>query len=63
MAVIRPMPPRDLTRNDIDYDARVIYAEDLGSENHLLMNFYPGRHFYRYVRDREQVHGSLLQIR
>lgn len=58
--VIRPMPVRDLTRNDMNYRNDVIYAEDRGDENKALMEFYPERKYYRYVRDRERVGGRLL---
>ena len=61
--VIRPMPIRDLTRNDMNYQQSVIYAQDQREKNHLLMEFYPDRSFYKYVRDREKVEGWLMKLK
>ena len=62
--VIRPMPVRDLTRNGIgSVVPSVIYAEDRDDHNIELMNFYPDRKFYRYIRpDKETPEGQLLTI-
>jgi hypothetical protein len=61
--VIRPMPVRDLTRNSMDYTGSIIYAEDLKQENERLMNYYPNRSFYKYIRDKEKAEGWLVKIR
>lgn len=61
--VIRPMPARDLTRNGLHFTRDIIYAQDQREKNEELMQFYPERSFYRYVRDPEQVEGKLLKIR
>lgn len=62
-SVIRPMPVRDLIRNALDDNADVIYARDQGEKNAELMQFYPDRAFYRYIRDRERVAGQLVRLR
>jgi hypothetical protein len=62
-SVIRPMPTGDLTRNDVAYENSVIYALDLKAEDSVLMQYYPERSFYKYVRDREQVEGRLVRLR
>lgn len=61
--VIRPMPIRDLTRNNMDYTGSVIYAQDQKAGNELLMDYYSNRSFYKYVRDREKVEGWLIKVR
>jgi hypothetical protein len=61
--VIRPMPIGDLTRNDIHYANDVLYAQDLGDKNSQLMQYYPDRTFYKYVRNREAVKGRLVRVR
>jgi hypothetical protein len=61
--VIRPMPTRDLTRNGTDYTADVIYALDKEEDLKKLMGFYPGRSFYRYIREPEKVEGKLERLR
>ena len=62
-SVIRPMPVRDLTRNGIDYKGDVIYAQDLGYENAKLLEFYPDRSFYKYIRDPDKVEGQMIKLR
>jgi hypothetical protein len=62
-SVIRPMPSGDLTRNDVYYLNDVLYALDLHERNPELMNYYPDRQFYRYVREVNDPHGRLLRIR
>ena len=49
---IRPMPPRDLLRNGIRVgDEPVTYALDKDDATTLLLlQHFPGRHFYRYYR-------------
>jgi hypothetical protein len=62
-SVIRPMPIGDLTRNDPYFQNDVLYVRDLGSNNRLVMDYYPDRKFYRYRRDRESANGKLFLIR
>jgi hypothetical protein len=62
-SVIRPMPIRDLTRNGLNYDGQIIYAQDRREKNKELMEFYPERTFYKYVRDPEKVEGRLVRLR
>jgi hypothetical protein len=57
------MPTGDLTRNDVAYENSVIYALDLKAQDSVLMQYYPGRSFYKYVRDKEQVRGTLVKLR
>jgi hypothetical protein len=62
--VIRPMPIGDLTRNNVDYSNDVLYAFDLKEKNTILMNYYPDKKFYKYIRDnQESPHGKLIEIR
>ena len=61
--IIRPMGQMDLTRNGLDYNNSVIYAHDLKERNTELMDFYPDRSFYQYVRDPDEVEGSLIRLR
>jgi hypothetical protein len=60
--VIRPMPIGDLTRNDRQYQNDVLYVRDLGESNMALMNYYQGRNFYKYIRDRQNPHGKLIPL-
>lgn len=61
--IIRPMGQMDLTRNGLDYNNSVIYAHDLNARNRELLNFYPERNFYKYVKDPEAVEGKLIKLR
>lgn len=60
--IIRPMPVGDLTRNDPYFANDILYVHDLGVNNRLLMEYYPDRQFYKYVRGRESVHGRLERM-
>jgi hypothetical protein len=60
---IRPMPADDLTRNDTRFVNDVIYALELPHINHELMEYYPDRSFYRYVRDVNHPQGELIKVR
>ncbi|MEO5602068.1 MAG: glycosyltransferase family 39 protein [Cyclobacteriaceae bacterium] len=60
---IRPMPADDLTRNDASFSNEVIYALELPATNRQLMEYYPDRSFYRYVRNLEEVRGRLIKVR
>jgi hypothetical protein len=62
VSVLRPMPPEDLNRNDKQYQNGVLYARDLGEKNILLMNYYPSRKFYHYVREEDKAQGKLLPL-
>jgi 4-amino-4-deoxy-L-arabinose transferase-like glycosyltransferase len=53
--------PWDLTRNASDFQGSVLYVNDLGSLNHLLISQYPGRRFFRYEYD-ETKSSSLWEI-
>ena len=57
------MGQMDLTRNGLDYNNSFIYAHDLKERNRELMQFYPERSFYKYVRDRESVEGKVIRLR
>jgi hypothetical protein len=61
--VIRPMPAGDLTRNDSKYSNDVLYALDLKEKNALLMQYYPERKFYKYIRDKESAEGRLVRLK
>lgn len=61
--IIRPMGILDLPRNGIDYNSGVIYAIDRPGENHKLMEYYPDRSFYQYVRDPDIVKGKLVKVK
>lgn len=60
--VIRPMDAENLNRNDKQYRNDVLYALDLGERNQILMDQYPDRRFFRYERDPEKMHGTLVEI-
>ncbi|HEY0656327.1 MAG TPA: glycosyltransferase family 39 protein [Chryseosolibacter sp.] len=62
-SVMRPMPTGDLTRNDVYYLNDVLYALDLNQRNQELMDYYPDRQFYRYVREVNDPHGKLIRVR
>ena len=62
-SVMRPMPIGDLTRNDIHYANDVLFAQDLKAEDSLLMDYYPDRTFYKYVREDNAVRGKLVKLR
>jgi hypothetical protein len=59
----RPMNPKDLTRNELDYSNDVVYALNRQKENIALMDFYPERDFYLYSYNRDAQRGSLILIR
>jgi hypothetical protein len=61
--IIRPMPMGDLTRNDVNYKNDVLYALDLKEKNHVLMQYYPDRVFYKYIKEKENVDGKLVRLR
>ena len=60
--ILRPMGALDLTRNDLDYNGSVLYVRDIPERNSELMEFYPDRTFYRYVRDPENPKGKLIEL-
>jgi hypothetical protein len=60
--VVRHMPVGDLIRNGLDFNRPVLYAADRGDDNRRLMDFYPGRRFYRYERPPGEVHGRLTSL-
>ena len=59
----RPMSERDLTRNDPDFAAAVLYVHDRGPENDRLMAAYPERSYWRYSFDRRTRQGTLEPLR
>jgi hypothetical protein len=61
--IIRPMPIGDLTRNDLTENDNVLYVQDLGPKNSILLDKYKGRKFYVYDRNPEKTHGELQRLR
>jgi len=53
------MPPADLTRNGIHFDAPILYVHDLGSKNTKLLGSYPDRTAYVYEYDARSHAGQL----
>jgi len=62
-SVRRPMPASDLTRNDIYYQASVLYAFDDAVSNNEVMKHFADRTFYRYVRRDEDPSGVLIKLK
>lgn len=62
VSVRRPMPIGDLIRNDAGYENSVLYARDIPGRNEALFRYYPGRRFYRYTRDVNDVEGKLVMV-
>lgn len=60
---IRPMPTRDLTRNDPNFMNNVIYVLPIRGINHLIMEYYSDRAVYRYERNPDDPDGELIRIR
>lgn len=60
---LRPMPPDDLTRNTPGFMDDVIYVVSLPGINQQIMEYYPERAFYKYVRDVDSLRGELVRIR
>ena len=60
---IRPMPTRDLTRNDPKFMNNVIYVLPLPGINDQIMEYYGDRAVYRYQRDIDSVDGQLIKVR
>jgi hypothetical protein len=60
--VIRPMPIGDLIRNDLNENSNVIYVQDLGSKNSIIIDQYKGKSFYKYDRNPELTHGELTLL-
>jgi hypothetical protein len=62
--VLRPMPIPDLTRNDVDLENDVLYAQDLGPQPAQgLAAAFPDRRLYRYTRAPGEVEGRLRAVR
>lgn len=62
--VLRPMPIRDLTRNDVELTNDVLYAQDLGPlPAQRLAAAFPDRRLYRYTRAPGEVEGRLRAVR
>ncbi|MBT1702833.1 glycosyltransferase family 39 protein [Chryseosolibacter indicus] len=61
--LLRPMPNKDLTRNDKSYKNDVIYALDLKEKNKELMDYYKGRNFYIYKRASRETMGELMVLK
>ena len=59
---IRPMGPRDLTRNDPDFAGPVLWAHDRGADNARLLQRYPGRSAWRYVFDARARTGRIEAV-
>lgn len=60
---LRPMPTRDLTRNDPKFMNDVIYVLPIPSINDQIMEYYSDRAVYRYERDVNDPDGQLIRIR
>ncbi|MSR78355.1 MAG: hypothetical protein EXS63_09075 [Candidatus Omnitrophica bacterium] len=60
--VKRPMPVWDLLRNGTDFNGSILYAEDKGKRNEELVSYFPGRVFYRYVREDQNPKGRLEKL-
>ncbi|HEU5146799.1 MAG TPA: glycosyltransferase family 39 protein [Chryseosolibacter sp.] len=60
---IRPMPTRDLTRNDPKFMNDVIYVLPIRGINDQIMEYYGDRAVYRYERDIDDLNGHLIRIR
>lgn len=60
---IRPMPTRDLTRNDPKFMNDVIYVLPLPGINDQIMEYYSDRAVYRYQRDVDSENGQLIKVR
>ncbi len=60
---LRPMPVDDLTRNDPTFINDVMYVLSFPKINDQLMDYYPDRSVYEYVRDVDDVNGKLIRIR
>jgi hypothetical protein len=56
---IDTMPMTDYIRNGIDFDQPVLFAADLGDQNHELEAFYPDRACYTYRFELATRTGSL----
>jgi hypothetical protein len=61
--ILRPMPQRDLPRNDKKYSNSVIYALDLKDRNPALMKYYDDKAFYVYKRPKNSPTGELIKLR
>jgi hypothetical protein len=55
------MMPYDLTRNGIELDGTVLYAQDLDASNDELRERYADRDFWVYRRPEDQVEGTLTR--
>ncbi len=61
--ILRPMPQRDLPRNDEHHSNQIIYALDLKARNPELIKYYTDKTFYMYKRDRNSATGHLIKLR
>ena len=50
------------TRNTIDFRGDIVYAIDMGDENSLLMEAYPGRRYFFYEYDHNSKQGVLREM-
>lgn len=60
---IRPMAPTDLTRNDPRFVNSVLYVMDLPRISNEILDYYPDRSAYKYVRHLDDPQGKLVRIR
>ncbi len=60
--VTRFMPVLDLTRNGTELTGDVLYALDKGEANRKLVEYFPGRKYYRYLREKDDPNGRLVEI-
>ncbi|MEO5602550.1 MAG: glycosyltransferase family 39 protein [Cyclobacteriaceae bacterium] len=61
--LIRPMQQPELARNSMDYKTDLIYAWYIEDRNQELMDYYPNRSFYKYVRDPDSVEGKFIKLK
>lgn len=50
------------TRNTIDFRGNIIYAIDMGEQNALLMEAYPGRRYFLYQADEKNGRAVLREM-
>lgn len=60
--IIRPMPAGDLTRNPVHFNTDVLYALELPAAMEKLIQYYPDRALFRYVRGADAPHGQLIPM-
>jgi hypothetical protein len=54
--------PRDLTRNQLDFQGDVVYVLDRGAENAVMMAHYPNRRYFLYTYNAQQARTELQEL-